>query len=428
MAKKKSGLRIFFIILIILVVIVGAALIYLKSLGPNAIKVVSSKVEKRTITQTVSAIGKIEPETEVKISSETSGEIIFLGPQEGDSVKANELLIRIKPDIIETQLEQYKAASEASRMDVDVRKAEKERAAAELKRMTSLYEKEFISKQEFDRVKTVYDQAVSTYGASLKRYEQALAGLKQIQRNALRTTITSPIPGVVTKLSVEKGEKVVGTEMMQGTEIMRISDLSVMNAVVDVDENDIVLVDIGDTVDIEIDAFPDRMFIGMVVEIGHSAKVNALGTQDQVTNFEVKIRLLDEEPKLRPGMSCNVEIKTETHYDVLSVPLQAVTVREDKKKEEDDEGGGMGIRKKEDDSDKAKDRPPSVVFLKKSNKAKKVEVETGISDKGFIEVTKGLKLGQEVISGSFKAVSKDLYDGAVIQIDSTYHKKFKKSN
>lgn len=421
MAKKKNKAKWIVIILVLLLVIAAIIYQYQESTKEKPITVTTAKVTKRTITQTVSAIGRIQPEMEVKITSEASGEIIFLNVKEGDTVRAGQIIVRIKPDIIETQLEQYKAAADAARMEINIRKAEKDKLQSDLQRNTELFEKGFISKQEFERAKAAYDQALSSYMASLARYEQALATLKQFQRSADRTTIFAPITGVVTKLSVEKGEKVVGTAQMQGTEIMRISDLSVMNAVVDVDENDVVFVKIGDTASIEIDAFPDRIFTGRVVELGHSAKLTQMGTQDQVTNFEIKIRILDKEPRLRPGMSCNVEILTETVYDVLSVPLQAVTVRDTSQFAEQ-----KNISEEDDTKIKQRKRPQTVVFIRDGNKAKMVPVETGISDKGFIEIKKGLSEEDEVISGSFMAISKLLKDGALIKIDSSFDKNINK--
>ncbi len=414
MAKSKSKKKLVVLIIILLALIVTAVVLMMKR-DEAEIMAVVEEVGRRTITQTVSAIGKIQPETQVNISSETSGEIVFLGVEEGDTVKTGDLLVRIKPDIIETQLEQQRAALEAAKMEIEVRNAEKERAKNSLKRINDLYSKEFASQEEFDRAKTAYEQAVSSYKAALSRYSQAKASLKQIERSADRTTIYSPIDGIITRLSVEKGEKAVGTEMMQGTEMMVVSDLTVMNAEVEVDENDIVLVKIGDTARIEIDAFPERIFDGVVREIGHSAIMSQLGTQDQVTNFKVKIRLIESEPLLRPGMSCNSEIETETKQDVISVPLQSVTVRTSNINKKPDVSE-VGIREKEQDDKKVKKRPPSVVFLKKGSKAKKAVVQTGISDDGYIEITEGVNEGDTVISGSFLAISKKLKDGATIKI------------
>lgn len=410
MAKKTSKGKIIFFILLIVSVVAAGLYIFTKD-KTQAITVRTQKVEKNTITQKVNAIGKLKPETEVKISSEASGEIISLPVMEGDTVKKGQLLARIKPDIIETQLQQYQAALDASKTDIDYQKSSLERSEYEFERIRDLYKDEYVSKQDLDRAKTNLDQTRSQYQNALARYEQAKASLKQIQRNASRTTIKSPIDGIVTALNVESGEKVLGTVQNMGTEMMIISDLSVMNTNVDVDENDIVLISLGDTSNIEIDAFPDKVFKGVVQEIGHSAKLSAQSSQDQVTNFEVKIRLLDLDPKMRPGMSCNVDIETETRSDVVAVPLQSVTVRVNKGGDEE----ASKIRKVSDEP-KNEPKPQTVVFVLEGDKVKTVNVETGISDQGFIELTSGLESGTEIVSGSFTAISKELYDGAKIKV------------
>ncbi len=426
MAKKKSKKKRLIVFGIILIVVILIVVSFVSGNKDEVIKVTTAKVERRTIVQTVSAVGKIQPETSVKISSETSGEIIYLGVREGDTVRAGQLLVRIKPDIFETQLEQFKSAADAAKLETEVMLAEKVRSESELRRITELYKKEFASKQEFELAKANYDRAVANYNASLSRYQQALAAYKQMQKSYERTTIVSPINGIVTSLSVEKGEKVVGTAQMAGTEIMQIADLSVMNAIVEVDENDIINVKVGDTADIEVDALPDEIFKGVVVETGHSALTSKLGTQDEVTNFKVKVRFLNPDRRLRPGMSCNTEIRTNIRPNVLSVPLQAVTVRfEEGKSSATDVSSGEIQKVEEKDKEKVK-APPSVVFLNDKGKAKMVKVKTGISDKGYIEIIEGLKEGDEVISGSFMAISKLLKDGSPIKVDTTKSRFVKK--
>ncbi|HOM04290.1 MAG TPA: efflux RND transporter periplasmic adaptor subunit [Candidatus Kapabacteria bacterium] len=418
MAKRKNNKKGIIIgITIAILALAGIALVIFGR-GEQAIAVTVEEVSKRTITQTVSAVGKIQPETEVKISSQTSGEVIFLGVKEGERVKAHQLLARINPDIVETQLEQVKASVEAAKIDIDARASEKERATNDFYRAKELFDKKFISKQEFDNYKASYDLAMSSYRAAMARYEQAKATLRQFERSLARTSIYSPIDGVVTSLSVELGEKVVGTEMMMGTEMMRISDLNVMNAVVDVDENDIVYLKLGDTAYVELDAIPDRKFKGVVLEISHSAKVSSLGTQNEVTNFEVKIRLLERDPRFRPGMSCNVEIQTETRANVLSVPLQSVTIRDLGMNSFDEDEAGPDEKQTQ-----SKARPQQIVFILEGDKAKMRKVETGISDKGYIEIISGLSLGEKVISGSYQAVSKLLTDGAKVKVDTLFGKK-----
>ncbi len=423
MAKKKSKKRFFITFGVITILLIIIILAFVVKNDNEVVKVTTAKVERRTIVQTVSAVGKIEPEVKVKISSETSGEIIYLGVREGDTVEVGQLLVRIKPDIVETQLEQFKSAADAAKLETEVLLAEKIRSESELKRITELYKKEFASKQEFELAKANFDRAYANYNAGLARYEQALAAYKQMQKSAERTTIRSPIKGIVTKLSVEKGEKVVGTAQMAGTEIMEIADLSVMNAIVEVDENDIVQVKVGDSSTIEVDAIPDAIYKGIVWETGHSAITSGLGTQDQVTNFKVKVRFLQPDRKLRPGMTCNVDIQTLKRENVLAVPLQSVTIRlENVEKAPDVQPGG--IQKEGEKEEKIrKPSAPSVVFLNDNGKAKMVQVKTGISDKGYIEIIEGLQEGQEVVSGSFMAVSKQLKDGSQIKVNAPSGKK-----
>jgi HlyD family secretion protein len=424
--KKKSSKKTIFIVVGVLTVLGAILIALIAGRKSDGIEVTTEKVSRRTITQRVSAIGKIQPETEVKVSSEASGEIIYLQKREGDQVTKGEMLIRIKPDLVQTQLEQFKAAVDAAQTRIAVAKSEVERANRELKRISGLYEKEFSSRNEFEQAQTAFEQAQSRYQAAIADKQQADAAYRQTAVSASRTTIYAPMSGVVTSLSAEQGEKVVGTAQMQGTEIMRVADLSVMNARVDVDENDIVLIHIGDTARVEIDAYPDQTFDGIVYEIANSPKASAVGTQDEVVNFEVRIRLLNPNVTLRPGMSCNVEIETETRHDVLAVPLQAVTVRMQEKNDEQEMGNG-GIRKADDDKEKKMvKRPPSVVFLNKNGKAAQTKVETGLSDDGFIEIKSGLADGAEIVSGSFQAINKELQDDSPIVVKKKDAKKSKK--
>jgi HlyD family secretion protein len=418
MAKKRNNRKVI-IIFIILFVILGIFLFAIFSKKDLSIKVNVGEVTIKNISQTVSAIGKIEAETEVKISSQVSGEIIFLGVKEGDTVKANQLVCRIKPDIIDAQLKQMEASAEATKMEISIREAEMNKSKNELNRITELFKKDFASQREIDIAKAAYEQAVGAYKSTLARYEQSLAALQQTKREQERTSIYTPIGGIVTSLPVELGEKVVGTGMMAGTELMRVSDLSVMNAVVEVDENDISLVSIGDSAIIEIDAIPFKKYKGVVIEIGHSAITAQQGTQEQVVNFKVKVRLLDKEPKLRPGMSCSVDIITETKNNVLAVPLQAVTVRDSKINRQPDVNEDFD---KKEVKNSNSEMPKSVVFVYKDGKAILKNVETGISDKGFIEIKSGLVENEKIIIGPFMAISKQLQDSTKVIIDTTNNK------
>lgn len=418
MAKKRNNRKVI-IIFSILVLILGISLYVVFSKKDLSIKVNVGEVTRKNISQTVSAIGKIEAETEVKISSQVSGEIIFLGVKEGDTVKANQLVCRIKPDIIDAQLKQMEASAEATKMEISIREAEMNKSKNELNRITELFKKDFASQREVDIAKAAYEQAVGAYKSTLARYEQSLAALQQTKREQERTSIYTPIAGIVTSLPVELGEKVVGTGMMAGTELMRVSDLSVMNAVVEVDENDISLVSIGDSAIIEIDAIPFKKYKGVVIEIGHSAITAQQGTQEQVVNFKVKVRLLDKEPKLRPGMSCSVDIITETKNNILAVPLQAVTVRDSKINRQPDINEDFDNKEIKNSNSEI---PKSVVFIYENGKAILKNVETGISDKGFIEIKSGLEEKQKIIIGPFMAVSKQLQDSTKVIIDTTNNK------
>lgn len=411
MSKKNNKKRniIIFVSLLLLAIIL---MFMFSNRGEKPIEVTIEKVSSRTIIQKVSAVGKIQAETEVKISPETSGEVIFLNVKEGDTVRKGDLLIRIKPDIVQTMVDQYRASVDASKLDAESILEKLKLAEADFNRARELFKNKYISQQEFDTYNSNYQALSSNYKSALARLEQTQASLRQIVKNAERTTIYSPINGVITKRNVEIGETVLGTQQFQGTEMLRISDLTVMNAIVEVDENDIVMVRKGDTASVEVDALPDIILKGIVIEIGHSAIQTNAVTQDQSTNFNVKIRLINPDPRLRPGMSCNSEITTETKYNVPSVPLQSVTIRTTNNLED-----GPGIRQvKQDEETKAKKRPPTIVFVRKKDIVKSKEVKTGISDDGYIEITEGLELGEEVVSGSFQAISKQLEDGSKITI------------
>jgi HlyD family secretion protein len=411
--KKKSKLK---WIILSLILILGLSFTYMKLFvkQDDSILVTTSNVSRKTIIQKVSAVGSIQPETEVKISSETSGELIFLDVKEGDTVSQGQILARVKPDIIETQLKQQEAALDGAKMDIEFQEANVEQTKAIFKRTKELFEKEFSSRQDLENAKANYDKAQSQYQSALARFAQNQASLSQIKRSADRTTIYSPINGVVTSLLVELGEKILGTAQFQGTEIMKVADLNIINAIVEVDENDVVLLEKGDSARVEIDAFPNKVFNGYVLEIGHSAIISNTGSQDQVTNFQVKIRLLDYDRKIRPGMSCEVKIETEIRKDVLAVPLQAVTVRTNIEKADE---GKRGIRKVVDEKKTMSNKPKPVVFIRDGNTAKLNSVEVGISDNGFIEVLSGLKEGEEIISGNYTAVSKDLQDKSKIKVE-----------
>ncbi len=420
MAKKSSRKGLLITILVLFLVLVSAGVWFSTMRKDGPILVSTEAVQQRTITQTVSAIGRLQPEIMVKVSSEASGEIFFLGVRDGDTVTKGQLLARIQPDIMETQLQQVRAGAESARLAITIAKAELDRAEADLKRVTELQKKNFVAREEFDRARAAFESAAGRYASAKADHERSIGALRQTQATASRTTIFSPINGVVTYLAVERGEKVVGTAQMQGTEMMRISDLNTMNAWVDVDENDVALIGIGDTVRVKIDALRDKIYRGVVYEIGHSAKVSAQGTQEEVVNFQVRIRMIDKDGRMRPGMSCNVDIETETKHDVTAVPLQAVTIQQTdgapaETPEANDRVEDRNAAVKRKDEESKEKRPPSQVWIVKDSRVTPRLVETGISDQGFIEIKSGLKTGETIVVSPYQAVSKLLKPGSVIR-------------
>lgn len=383
--------------------LVIAAIAVSYSSSGDAVEVRTDTVAFRTILQEISASGKIQPEVEVKISSEVSGEIIALTVKEGDRVRKGQLLVRIRPDLLRTQLEQYRAAVRAADVGIEIAKVELDRCERELRRSTELYGKGFISKQEFETAKAAYDRAAGQYQSALAEKSRAVAILRQAELSFNRTEIYAPISGVVTKLNIEIGEKVVGTAQMQGTELLRIANLDTMNAIVEVNENDVVLIHTGDTALVRVDAFRDSSLLGRVFEIAHSPLEKAVGTQDEVVNFQVKIRLLHRDDRLRPGMTCVADIRTARRDRALAVPIQAVTVRYDT----DSAQNARTTRSS---------KPPQVAFVVKGDRVEKRIVQTGISDRDFIEVRTGLSPGDVVVSGPYSAIARQLRDGSRVRI------------
>src|SRR5436305_678170 len=291
------------------------------------IPVTTEKAARRTILQTVSATGKVQPETEVKISPEVAGEIIELPVEDGMQVKKNDLLVKIKPDSYKALLEQQEAAISAAKATNLQQKATMLKTEHDFRRSKDLFEKKLVSEQEYNAAEAATDVAKNTYDSSLHEIERAQASSSQARDQLSKTTIYSPIDGTVTVLNSKLGERVVATNQFAGTEVMRVADLSHMQAVVDVNENDVVNVKINDRVKITVDAYADRKFQGMVQQIANTGKTTGAGTQEEVTNFEVKIRIDDHDVKLRPGLSCTADIETNEVKNAVAVPMQSVTIR-----------------------------------------------------------------------------------------------------
>jgi len=405
--RKNSKKKYFIFGGIALLLIVIAVLVVTNSDNEQIISVQIEKVEKRNITQVVSANGKIYPEYQVQLRPEVTGEIVNLPVEEGDIVKKGQLLIRIKPEQYTAQRDRAKASLESTQAMLKVRAAGLDKVKSDYKRVKGLFEKELASEQELETAKSNYLQSVGTYEAQEASVMQARAGLNDAQEQLDKTIISSPIDGRITALNVELSERVLGSSFSQGTHLMTVADLAKMEARVEVDENDVVLISVGDTTNVEIDAFGEDKFFGLVSQIGNSAKTTGFGTQDEVVNFEVRIRLIDPNDRIRPGMSCDADIETETKFDVVSVPIQSVTARMAKEKNGD-----------EKDKPKAKNgkrkKPEEVVFTLEGNFVKKNKVETGISDDTYIEIVSGLEGEEDVVNGPYRAISKELEDSSKV--------------
>jgi len=433
--KKKNTLA----YLLVLGVVVIVLLLVGKKAGwfgkEMALKVATEKVQKKTITEIITANGKIEPQLVVKISPEVPGEIIELPVKEGDKVAQGDLLVVVRPDIYISNRNRNEAALNSQKARMAQAEAQLVEKELTYKRSKQLYEKSTIAKSDFETIEASYKVAQAEVLAARYSIKSAESSLNEAQENLTKTKIYSPISGTVSKLNVEKGEKVVGTNQFAGTELMTIADLTKMEVKVEVNENDIVNVEKLDTATIQIDAYLKRKFKGVVTEIASSA--NVLGTTtDQVTNFNVKILLLQESYQdllvsnpmknpFLPGMSATVEIQTKTKRGVLAIPIQAVTTRATngglKKANTPSEGDANSTKVALKEPEQLE-----VVFVKRKDLARQVKVKTGIQDNTAIEVLEGLTLEDEIITAPYGLISKLLKDSTtieVVKIDDLYKSK-----
>ena len=407
---KRSRKKVIIFSIAGVVVIALTLLVILGNKREPVFTVQTEKVERRTVTQTVTATGKISPEVQVNITPEVSGEIITLPVKEGMRIAKGDLLIKIKPDI-------YVAQKDRAAAEVASAKASLQKSESEFKRAKELIGKGLISNAELEQANTAFE-------VSKGQYAQSEASLKQSDESLMKTAIYSPMDGTVSQLLVERGERILGTSQFQGTNVMTVADLSRMEARVDVGENDIVLISLGDTARIEVDAVKARKLVGIVYEIGNAAKTKGLGTQEEVTNFVVKIRILDKDVPLRPGMSMTATVETETKNNVLAVPIQSVTTRTPGKmkmgeKKDSDEGEDMAMAANDSKIKQKVEKPKEVVFIVENNAAKMVTVQRGISDDSYTEIIGGLDPGKEVVSGSYKAINRELDDGVKVKIENS---------
>lgn len=417
--KSKKTLR----YIIVLVVIAIVVLIVGKKKGwfgsDYRIEVAVEKGENRDIIEIITANGKIKPEKEVKLSPDVSGEIVELYVKEGDLVQKGQLLLKIKPDNYISVRNRIEASLNSTKARLTQAEAQLDQAELEFNRKKKLWDQKAISESEYELAQTSYNTSIAEKEASEYSVASAEASLREAEENLRKTTIYSPMTGTVSMLNVEPGERVVGTELMTGTELMRIADLDRMEVEVEVNENDIVRLSYHDTAMIEVDAYLNRKFKGIVTEIPISANTTGLAT-DQVTNFNVKILLLRESyddllgknriSPFRPGMSATADIQTSRKIGVFSLPIQAITTRPDTTGELIDfieSGNEEKTVKKED---------VTIVFIIKSDTAKLMQVETGIQDDKYIEILSGPDKDDEVITEPYSAVSKKLKNDALIKV------------
>lgn len=417
--KKKTLIWISVItLLLIVVLIVGSKAGWFGKKG-NYREVEITKIEFIDIVETVAATGKIQPEVEVKLSSEVSGEIIELPIKEGQQVEKGDLLVKINPDLVQAVLSQSQAGLQTVRAQLAQAEAGLKNAKLNYDRNKLLFEKGVISKAEWDRSITDYESAQANSQSAYYNVQSAAANVKQSRDNVSRTSIYAPMSGTVSKLSVELGERVVGTAQMAGTEIVRVANLNNMEVEVDVNENDIVKVNVGDSTIVEVDAYLKREFKGLVTEIANSAESTL--SADQVTNFKVKVRIVAESYKdltegkpesyspFRPGMTATVDIITDKKEKIIGVPISAVVVKSDT----------SSVKKIEvKESTSASSEKFECVFVKDGEEAKLMVITTGIQDDTNIEIIKGLSEGDVVITGPYNTVTKLLKNGDKVELKS----------
>lgn len=419
--------------ILVLALLGGAAYFKAKS-ADKSVVVSAEKAVTKTITQLVNATGKIQPEVEVKIAPEVSGEIVELPLREGAVVKKGDLLVKIRPDNYRYQLDQREADLAAARASSMQSKAQLLKLQEDLKRTAELFAKKLVSDADLTAARTSVEAAQAGFENSLAQIRRQEGLLSQAKDQLEKTVIFSPMDGTVSSRTSEVGERVAATGQFNAAEVMRVADLSRMEVRVNVNENDVVNVKVGDKARVTIDAYPNRKFTGAVREIASAAKTQGLNTQEEVTNFQVKISIADKDVALRPGMSASVDIETRTVENVVAVPIQAVTVRsregsktieelaqdrEKKAKENQGDGAAAAVNEKQQREREKADRDAlqRVVFLKQGDTVKMVKVETGIADTTHLEIKAGLKAGDEVVSGPFSVITRTLKDGAKVRLE-----------
>ncbi|MBS1515768.1 MAG: efflux RND transporter periplasmic adaptor subunit [Bacteroidetes bacterium] len=417
--KRKSKKKKFVIFGAIFLVIIIVIAVLASSKKEKMVEVQTEKIKKRNITQLVTATGKIQAETKVVISSEVSGEIVALPFKEGEEVKKGDLVVKIKQEAYAPQIQEQNAQVKVAESTMKINEVGVQKTKLEFERIQELQKKGLASQSDLDNARLNYEQTLAQLNNNRANINLSKTGLAKIKYDISKTTIYAPMSGTVTQLNNEVGEKVLGTSFNQGTGIMTISDLSSMECQIDVSETDVALINIGDTARIQVDAFPNRVFTGYVYEIANTAKSKGTGTQEEVVNFVVKVRILDKDAELRPGMSCTCDIEVDKRNNVITVPIQSITVRDETIMNQNvlDESN-ENLQRKGDNKKEKKNKPQEVVFIVENGAAKKKNVKTGISDDNYIEITEGLADGEEVVKGSYKAINTELEDNSKVKVDN----------
>jgi HlyD family secretion protein len=431
--KKRKKRIILFVILLAVAALAVTAVFKKKE---AAITIQTEKVTRRNLTELVVANGKIQPVLQVKISPEVSGEILELPFKEGQCVKKNDLLVRIRPDNYLATRDSSFASYKSQMANSNSAAASLEKAGLEYQRSKELFKHKLISDSDFLTAKTTYDVAVATLAGAVEQVGMAHATLQSAESDLSKTKIFSPLDGTVSKLNSQVGERVVGTAMMAGTEIMTVSDLNEMEARVDIGEIDVVLIAVGQKVRLEVDAFKDRKFNGVVTDIANSAKNNdtsataaaSSSTTQDATKFQVKIRVKEKEVFL-PGMSVTAEIETRSRTNVITVPIQSVTTRLPKESSEKTNTASSTVVVEKDppaghDTNNLKSarkpgelpKPIEVVFAVEGERSKMLRIKRGIADDNYVEIVEGLNVGQDVVSGGSKAINRELEDGKKVVV------------
>lgn len=417
-----SNKRKIIIALIVVVVLAVLVVVNLRQSGGKTFTVQAEEVDRGRITQIVGGSGKIQPKLAVKISANVSAKIIKLHVEEGDVVSSNRILVELDRTRYEAAEVQAQANSSSARASARRQKANLDKSKTELERFQKLFSQGLASQGEIDTYTAAYEVDKANYEASLDQVTQSEALLDQARDDLSKTTLHAPINGVVTQLNKEEGEIALGSQFQEDV-IMVVSDLTRMEAVTEIDENDVVNVALGDSAIIHVDAFPDTTFRGLVSEIAHTARTKGLGTQEEITNFDVKIAIIDKISNVRPGMSATVDIVTDVKPNAIKLPIQAVTVRQMNEingwLKKEGANGSDSLSSGKSMVESGQEDLKEIVFVIEDDVAKVRMVETGISSDTHIEIVSGVDAGEKVVTGSYRVLSKELRHGAKVKVQES---------